>query len=299
MPPFKVREAEKVNRELGYKILPDGFVALPVYTFIDYEVADDTNYFSCEWVGDIRNYRRPLDSSYEDYLYIQSDIQSSVEAAYGYEPGTLDGITYNEMLSYTDTLTAEDYENIDVQQYFTDDLWLESREMQKIVLRLMFTKDSRDLFLSRMMRKPLQAMEKKISQMTNTFSSLDTSLDKVKYMLYSDHDDHIDNIWLWLNPLNFDFDYIKYASTAVFELRYNEKCLQEKKSNDCFWFNVRANGVDLFLDGCRTNEPGCSYDEFVGFMNKIWYKGDFSEDLDEACYQKFVPPTEVEQKEDL
>jgi len=95
------------------------------------------------------------------------------------------------MLEYTDTLTAEDFENINVKQYFTDDLWLESREMQKVVLALMFTKDTRDLFLSRMMRKPLQAMQSKIDHMTNShrYSKLDKSLEKVKYMLYSDHDD--------------------------------------------------------------------------------------------------------------
>jgi len=70
MPPFRVRGADQVNRELGYKILPDGFVSLPVYTFIDQEVADDTNYNACEWVHEVKSYRRPLDSSYEDYLYI-------------------------------------------------------------------------------------------------------------------------------------------------------------------------------------------------------------------------------------
>lgn len=67
----------------------------------------------------------------------------------------------------------------------------------------------------------------------------------LKYMLYSDHDDQIDNMWLWLNPTNFEFDYIKYASTAIFELRYNEECLKSKRNNSCFWFNVRANGQDL------------------------------------------------------
>lgn len=53
MPPFKVRGADQVNRDLGYKILPDGFVALPVYTFIDMEVADDVNFNGCEWVHEV------------------------------------------------------------------------------------------------------------------------------------------------------------------------------------------------------------------------------------------------------
>lgn len=50
--------------------LPDNFIAVPVLTFIDSEVLDDANYNGCEWVHETQSYLRPLNSTYEDYLYI-------------------------------------------------------------------------------------------------------------------------------------------------------------------------------------------------------------------------------------
>jgi len=93
------------------------------------------------------------------------------------------------MLEYTDTLTALEYENFPVYENFTDNQWTEAHEMQKIILGLMFTKDTRDLFLSRMMRKPLHAMQDKISSIVGNRGSENSKYANLKYMLYSDHDD--------------------------------------------------------------------------------------------------------------
>ena len=61
--------------------------------------------------------------------------------------------------------------------------------MQKVELTLMFTEATRKLFLSRMMRKPLNVMQHKINTLLGKTAVPSKELDKLKFMIYSAHDD--------------------------------------------------------------------------------------------------------------
>lgn len=80
--------------------------------------------------------------------------------------------------------------------------------MQKIELTLMFTTPTRRLFLSRMMRKPLAYMKQKVDQLLGIATTSTT----LKYMVYSAHDDQVDNMMVWLNPTNYEMDFVLFAS---------------------------------------------------------------------------------------
>jgi len=80
--------------------------------------------------------------------------------------------------------------------------------MQKIELTLMFTTPTRRLFLSRMMRKPLAYMKQKVDQLLG----LATTSTPLKYMVYSAHDDQVDNMMVWLNPTNYEMNFVLFAS---------------------------------------------------------------------------------------
>ena len=52
-----------------------------------------------------------------------------------------------------------DFEGISYNKTFTDEQWLETLEIQKIYLTLLFSEDTRNLWMSRIMRKPIKIMQ--------------------------------------------------------------------------------------------------------------------------------------------
>ena len=44
-------------------------------------------------------------------------------------------------------------------------------------------------------------------------------------MIYSAHDTQVDNMEYWLNPSDYQMEYILFASNIFFELKYSESCL--------------------------------------------------------------------------
>lgn len=51
LPPVLVRDASTINAQLGVNPLPNGFVSVPVFTFVDQNVADDLNYGGCAYAN--------------------------------------------------------------------------------------------------------------------------------------------------------------------------------------------------------------------------------------------------------
>lgn len=47
MPKMKIKNADTLNEELGANALPNGFVSVPIYTFVDKSVYDDVSYSGC------------------------------------------------------------------------------------------------------------------------------------------------------------------------------------------------------------------------------------------------------------
>ena len=68
------------------------------------------------------------------------------------------------MYHYADAYVAMESEGLQFKtdQVFDDNTYLEMRTLQKIELINMFTNDSRRLTFSRVMRKPLQAIQNRV-----------------------------------------------------------------------------------------------------------------------------------------
>jgi len=118
---------------------------------------------------------------------------------------------------------------------------------------------------------------------------------KLKYMIYSAHDDQIDSNMVWLTQSKASFDDIPYASQFIYELKYSESCFPTaERIQDCFGVSIAFNGTPLKLntcngDGFSENGTGCTWIEFWEYMNSIFYPSLNSEDLDTACYQPYNP----------
>jgi hypothetical protein len=89
---------------------------------------------------------------------------------------------------------------------------------------------------------------------------------------------------VWLNPNDYQMNFIKFASSIVYELKFSESCLQLTPSTDCFWVDILYNRIPLTFKGfCRNSVRGCSFGDFLHMMEVKWYNGLDDEDLDLAC----------------
>jgi hypothetical protein len=64
------------------------------------------------------------------------------------------------------------------------------------------------------MQRPIQVMTYKINQLLNPGSSVDDKMEKVKYMIYSAHDDQIINTMIWLQPSNYEMKFAPFAANV-------------------------------------------------------------------------------------
>ena len=145
-----------------------------------------------------------------------------------------------------------DFEGISYNKTFTDEQWLETLEIQKIYLTLLFSEDTRNLWMSRIMRKPIKIMQYKVNQMLgieiDPLNHLNSFWSDLKYMIYSAHDTQVDNMEFWLDPSDYEMDYVLFASQVFFELKFSKECLAEHNSVDCFWVDILYNNFPLAFD---------------------------------------------------
>lgn len=193
--------------------MPFDVTAIPVITFMNATVRDDCSYNGCSYVVEAESTRRdpPYQKwTYEKYDYVAWDIHHPVRVALDLTKKQIDLATFTDTYHYTDTIRCLQFEGVSFPYEFTDEQWLKCEEMQKIELTLMFTEPTRRLFLSRMMRKPLRMMQRKVEVALGQIQA--SAQDDLKYMVYSAHDDQVDNMMVWLNPTNYEMDFVLFSS---------------------------------------------------------------------------------------
>lgn len=268
--------------------MPNGFVSVPIYTFVNPSIEDDVSYGGCAYANAEVEARRHVDTTYLDYLWIADFVRDPLADALGVPYHTMDKQSFYQVYDYSDAYVAMEFEGLPFKEEgsFDANTYHEMRTLQKIELVGMFTRETRRLAFSRVMRKPLAAMQNRVDELLG--NDFEASL--LRYAVYSAHDDQISNMMEWLHPTNVAMDYVLYASQVVFELRFDDVCLALDSANeDCFSVAVIWNGNDLAFAACsasaKADGTGCSYPDFKSQMASIWYAGYSADDLDEACNQ--------------
>jgi len=232
--------------------------------------------------------RSKNDTIYAPYWQLIDDTKVPVRDALDLTQTDVDTASFGLYNNYADTIRSIQFDGIPFVDEFTDDTWLEMLEIQKAYLMEWFSFETRALMVSRMMRKPLAIMESKVFELlglTDAQSDLTDAEKRIKYMIYSAHDTQVDNVEVWLNPDDYDMEFIKFASTIFFELKYSESCLASTPSTTCFWVEMFYNNFPLSFAGfCGTK---CSFDDFQLLMADRWYKGLNDDDLNLACAQEY------------
>lgn len=281
LPKMSVRDATTINAALGASPLPNGFVSVPIITFVDQNVVDDCSYSGCAYANNEVTSKRYTNSNYNDYWWLANFVRDPLAESLGVDFKVMDESSFYEVYDYSDAYVAMEFEGIPfvVANAFDANSYYEMRTMQKIELVGMFTRETRRLAFSRVMRKPLVSMQNRVNELLG----LDFVATPLRYAIYSGHDDQISNMMEWLHPNNVAMDYVLYASQVVFELKFDATCIQTTATEECFSVAVIWNGNDLAFDACQPHaldkRTGCTYKDFKTLMAGIWYDGENASDL--------------------
>lgn len=107
--PFEVRRRTPVDEQLGDKAIVDGFIAVPVYTFIDTKV----QYDSLDG-GACHNVTFDLDRP--EVLAKYADLiernKIPIQKALNVSMDEMDGMKFHQMVQYCDAIFARNFEGI-------------------------------------------------------------------------------------------------------------------------------------------------------------------------------------------
>ena len=70
MPPMQIRDAAAANAMLGPNPLPNGFVSIPINTFINPDINDQLSWGGCPYAEDTVNARRYDNGLYDDFWWV-------------------------------------------------------------------------------------------------------------------------------------------------------------------------------------------------------------------------------------
>lgn len=93
-PPFKVRNAKQVNQQLGSLALPHDFTAVPIVTYIDGNLHDDTQYKGCNYIQQGTLMREHNDTIYQPYWYTIDDTKDPIRLALDLSRADVDTASY-------------------------------------------------------------------------------------------------------------------------------------------------------------------------------------------------------------
>jgi len=128
-PPLRVRNASKINEDLGEDALPNGMTSLPVPTFINDSLLDDCSYNGCPYVVSAESQRRASpeeEHTYGPYKYIAINIRDPVQTALNLTDEQVDTATFTDTYHWTDTIRCLKFDGFEYEDTFSPNQWLEA-----------------------------------------------------------------------------------------------------------------------------------------------------------------------------
>ena len=76
--PFNVRDADKINKELGCDALPHSVVAVPIFVFNNDDILDDVSYDGCPYIEDTESANFYDDKVYRDFDWMKEQDRKPI-----------------------------------------------------------------------------------------------------------------------------------------------------------------------------------------------------------------------------
>jgi hypothetical protein len=68
MPPMKIRIGKDINEKLGKRAVIDGYVEIPIFTYLEHSIKDDVTATGCEYVSEVSSYFAHNPDTFDDIL---------------------------------------------------------------------------------------------------------------------------------------------------------------------------------------------------------------------------------------
>jgi hypothetical protein len=112
LPRMSLRDASSINEELGENALPNGFVSVPITTFVDLNIMDDVSYDGCTYANAEVTDRRHIDPTFNDYWWIANFTRDPLAEAMGVSYDLMDSLLFYQVYDYSDGYVAREFENL-------------------------------------------------------------------------------------------------------------------------------------------------------------------------------------------
>jgi len=170
---------------LGADAIVNGFISVSIKTFMDASFTDDLGWSNCDYVSDVTNARKPLDSTYEEVLWVKPQLEQAYATDMKVSKEAMKRLTFPEFTMVSDLIFAEVFEGVPQAEHWTKREWNELVATLKSGLVDPYTPFARSIDIAKQLRGPMADIHKVVSG----------SKDALKFKIYSAHDTNIAN-WL-------------------------------------------------------------------------------------------------------
>lgn len=112
LPRINIRDATTINNDLGASPLPNGFVSVPIITFVDKSTDDDCAFTGCQYCNNEVNSRRYVNSNYNDYWWLANFVRDPLADALVIDYSVMDTKSFYQVYDYTDVYVAMQFEGV-------------------------------------------------------------------------------------------------------------------------------------------------------------------------------------------
>eukprot|EP00347_Sterkiella_histriomuscorum_P008612 403344429 len=292
MPKLKIRNMKGTyDEETPLELNDDPDLSsqyVPVFTYYERNPKDDVFYYGCHYTEEAQKIRQTINDTFRDEFYLMPITRGAIQRAFSFSNYFSYHMSYAEFNTHSDIILSETFENLPKRvPFYTEEEWHGIRMLQKYILITPFEGKPRSIYITKMFRKPLIAMEFRYQEIVK---GLYDNTDTLRYYIYSAHDTQIANVMEFLFLSDYDgnrhqYSDVPYASTLFFELHYDLNCLatsDKDKLRDCFSVHLTHNGEVVYLPTCVQNNikkgnkaHECSYQDFLDHITAVSFQGDY------------------------
>lgn len=140
MPPIKIRNAAVVNMELGQNPLPNGFVSVPIFAYLNVDINDQLSMDACPYVYDTVLGRYWDNGLFDDFWWVANFAKKPLADALEVDYETMAKAEFIDMSNYADAYVCQEFEGIPfAADTFDDNTYHEMLVINKIELAYKFT----------------------------------------------------------------------------------------------------------------------------------------------------------------
>jgi len=109
-PPFTVRDAAKLNTQLGLDALPERFEQVPLYTYNNDDIHDEVSYDGCPFIDDVEHTRVYDPEVFAPYDWMKAQDREPIQEMYNLSDEDVDALAFHSFESLTDEAVALEFE---------------------------------------------------------------------------------------------------------------------------------------------------------------------------------------------